>query len=194
MTQIPAEDFEARYRLDPDPWNFATSSYEQRRFDVTAASLPLARFRRAFEPACAGGELTVRLSARCDELVACDASPSVTAHAARRVAEAADPTCHVHLLAAAVPAWWPSGTFDLVVLSEIGYYFDPTRLREVVRRVDRSLQDGGTLLAVHWLGTSEDHLLGGDDVHQIIFDTTTLPHEGSFRDPGFRLDWWRSER
>jgi hypothetical protein len=193
MTQIPSEQFEARYRIDPDPWNFATSDYEQRRFDITVACLPPGRFRRAFEPACAGGELTVRLSARCDELVACDASPTVTQHATRRVTEGADAACLIEVATAAVPAWWPTGTFDLVVLSEIGYYFDPTRLQDVIRQTDESLRCGGTLLAVHWLGTSDDHLLSGDDVHRIIHDTTSLRHEGRLRDPGFRLDWWRSE-
>ena len=95
MTQVPAEDFEAHYRLDDDPWNFGTSAYEQRRFDITIACLPAGRFRRGFEPGCAGGELTVRLSTRCDELVACDGSPTVIQRATRRIAEAADPACHV---------------------------------------------------------------------------------------------------
>ena len=79
MTQVPADAFEAQYRLDDDPWNFATSEYEQRRFDITMACLPPGRFRRGFEPPCAGGELTVKLSTRCDELVACDGSPTVAA-------------------------------------------------------------------------------------------------------------------
>ena len=57
-------NFERVYRDDPDPWRFATSAYEQRRYDITIACLPEARYRRAFEPACAIGELTRRLAVR----------------------------------------------------------------------------------------------------------------------------------
>jgi len=115
MRQVPADDFEARYRLDDDPWQFATSEYEQRRFEITVASLPAVRFGRVFEPGCAGGELTVRLSQRCDELVACDGSPTVLRRARQRVSEAADPSCRVELDVGVIPEWWPIGEFDLIV-------------------------------------------------------------------------------
>jgi len=193
MRQVPADDFEARYRLDDDPWQFATSEYEQRRFDVTVASLPAVRFGRVFEPGCAGGELTVRLSQRCDELVACDGSPTVLRRARQRVAEAADPLCRVELDVGVIPEWWPSGDFDLIVLSEIGYYFDAPALSELVARVEGALVDGGTLLAVHWRGVSEDHLLSGDEVHAIVGSTVVRQHQGAHLEPGFRLDWWGSD-
>ena len=190
MRQVPADDFEARYRLDDDPWQFATSEYEQRRFEITVASLPDVRFGRVFEPGCAGGELTVRLSQRCDELVACDGSPTVLRRARQRVAEAADPLCRVELDVGVIPEWWPRGDFDLIVLSEIGYYFDAPALSELVARVEGALVDGGTLLAVHWRGVSEDHLLSGDEVHTIVGSTVVRQHQGSHLEPGFRLDWW----
>jgi len=40
------DSFEELYRADPDPWSFATSQYEQRRYDLTVASLLRARYRR----------------------------------------------------------------------------------------------------------------------------------------------------
>ena len=110
MTQVPADHFEAQYRRDDDPWKFGTSQYEQSRFDITIACLPSGRFGRGFEPACAGGELTVKRSTRCDELIACDGSPTVIRHATRRIDDA-DPACHVDLTVAVVPEWWPTGTF-----------------------------------------------------------------------------------
>lgn len=164
-----------------------------RRFDITIACLSARRFRRAFEPGCAGGELTVRLSRCCDEIVACDGSSTVLTRARRRLAEGADPACRIDTLVGAIPAWWPAGVFDLIVLSEIGYYFDPTALADLVTRLEASLAPGGTLLGVHWLGVSHDHLLSGDDVHDHVSTTTTLTHQGGFRDPGFRLDWWTSD-
>ncbi len=188
MKQVPIEDFEQRYRSDPDPWRFATSEYEQRRFDVTAACLPAGRFRRGFEPGCAGGELTMRLASRCDELVAWDGSETVVEHARRKIAAAG--VEHVQLGVGVVPGQWPSGPFDLVVLSEIGYYFDRAGALRLAASTVSCLAPGGTLLAAHWLGHSEDHLTSGDEVHEGLLESVPLAHAGSFRDAGFRIDWW----
>ncbi len=76
MTHVDVGDFERMYRQDPDPWSFATSEYEQRRYDLTVASLLRPRYRRAFEPGCAIGELTRRLATRCDHVVALEPSPT----------------------------------------------------------------------------------------------------------------------
>ncbi len=189
MKQVPIDDFERRYQHDPDPWRFATSAYEGRRFDITAACVPEAGFRRGFEPGCAGGELTVRLARRGGQLVSWDGSPTIVGHARRRL-EAAGVE-NVELDVGAIPARWPTGRFDLVVLSEIGYYFDHEGLADVVRRVTECLDPGGTLLATHWLGASADHLLSGDEVHATLGAADGLVHVGGGRDPGFRIDWWR---
>ena len=180
------EDFERRYRTDPDPWRFATSPYEQRRYDVTVACLPQPRYRRAFEPGCAVGELSRRLAQRCDALVAWDAAPTVVKAAQKALAGAA----HVEVAAGAVPGDWPVGTFDLVVLSEIGYYFELDELHRLATRATASLDPGGTLIATHWLGHSGDHVLHGDEVHATLAATPNLDHGGAFRDAGFRVDWW----
>ena len=180
------EDFERRYLTDPDPWHFATSPYEQRRYDVTIACLPQPHYRRAFEPGCAIGELSRRLAQRCDALVAWDAAPTVVELARKRLAG----TAHVEVAARAVPGEWPDGTFDLVVLSEIGYYFELDALRRLAARATTSLDAGGTLIATHWLGHSADHVLHGDEVHTALAVTPELDHGGAFRDTGFRVDWW----
>ena len=189
MKQVPIDDFERRYQNDPDPWRFATSAYELRRFDITAACVPEDGFRRGFEPGCAGGELTVRLARRGAQLVSWDGSPTIVAHARRRLEAAA--VDNVELAVGAIPARWPTGRFDLVVLSEIGYYFDHEGLADVLRRVIECLDVGGTLLATHWLGASDDHLLSGDEVHAALGTADGLAHVGGVRDPGFRIDWWR---
>jgi SAM-dependent methyltransferase len=180
---VPVEDFERRYAADRDPWHFSSSAYEQRRYDIIAACLPRARFRRGFEPGCSIGELTRRLVERCDEVVAWDASPSAVAEARRSGGPAV-------VDVGVVPGDWPPGPFDLVVLSEIGYYFEVAELRGLVERAVGSLVPNGVLLAAHWLGESDDHVLHGDLVHAVIAGDRALTHIGSFRDDGFRLDWW----
>jgi hypothetical protein len=53
-----------------------------------------------------------------------------------------------------------------------------------------SLEPDGVLMAVHWLGRSEDHLLHGDEVHAILNEVAGIRHGGAYRDDRFRLDWW----
>lgn len=185
MKQVPAEDFERAYSHDADPWHFATDAGEQRRYHITVAALPRPRYARGFEPACSIGELTRRLALRCGTLVAWDCSPTALAHARHRCAD----LLGVELDVASVPDRWPEGSFDLVVLSEIGYYFSIDRLAELARRCVSSLDIRGTLMAVHWLGRSDDHILHGDEVHDVLLAADGLRHGGSYRDRGFRLDW-----
>jgi len=186
VTRVPLEHFEDGYHDDPDPWGFADRFYERRRYDLTVAALPRKRYRRAFEPACAVGELTWRLAGRCDEVLACDWAAAAVERARAR---------HGHLRnvvwsVAMVPEQWPAGRFDLVVLSELGYYFSPDELAAMRERAVASLEPGATLVAVHWVGHSPDHLLHGDRVHEILGAGAGLVHGGAYRDDGFRLDWW----
>ena len=180
------EDFDRRYRADPDPWRFATSPYEQRRYDVTVACLPQPRFRRAFEPGCSVGELSRRLAQRCDA-----SSPGMLRRPWSRLHGRASLRRHTSSVAAgAVPGDWPGGTFDLIVLSEIGYYFELDELHRLAARATASLDPGGTLIAAHWLGNSADHVLHGDEVHAALAEGPDCKHRGVFRDVGFRVDWW----
>ena len=186
MNHVEVSSFEEMYRTDADPWCFASSAYEQRKYDLTAAALPKARYERGFEPACAIGELTIRLAPRCQTLVAMDAAPS--AWRAARLRCAASPGVEVRL--GELPADWPEGRFDLVVLSELGYYFDPEELALLRDRAIGSLEQGGTLIAVHWRGRSADHLLHGDEVHAVLATGDDITPIASYLEARFRLDVW----
>ena len=139
---------------------------------MTVACLPQPRYRRAFEPGCSVGELTRRLAQRCEALVAWDVAPTAVEVARERLAGIA----HVEVATGAVPGEWPGGTFDLVVFSEIGYYFEHDELHRLATRATTSLDPGGTLIATHWLGHSADHVLHGDDVHAALAASPDLDH------------------
>lgn len=158
---VAFDDFDRMYRADADPWGFATSPYEQARYAATLAWLRAPRYHRAFEPACSIGVLTDRLAERCDHVVACDVSPRACELARERLAHRSG----VDVVEGAVPDWWPDGTFDLVVLSELAYYWDPDGVDELARRVLSSLAWPSEVVAVHWLGTSPDHCQHGATVH-----------------------------
>jgi hypothetical protein len=68
----------------------------------------------------------------------------------------------------AVPGAWPDGRFDLIVLSEVGYYLSAADLDLLVTRCVGSLEPGGSLVAVHWRHPVADYPLRGDDVHAAI--------------------------
>jgi hypothetical protein len=80
--------------------------------------------------------------------------------------------------------------FDLIVFSEIEYYFTETELGGLAESLVRQLEKRGTFLAVHWLGTSRDHVLSGDRVHEILHSLNGLRLIHEARYETFRLDRW----
>lgn len=182
-----ARAFEDRYRRHPDPWNFAASTYERQRYRTVMEALPELAYARAFEPGCSVGELTAQLAEVCGHVVATDVAPSAVERARQRCAAFDNVDIQCIDLAAALPP----GTFDLIVFSEIGYYFPKPMLERITGELARMLNVGGDFLAVHWLGESPDHVLHGDVVHAELFAHLPLRHVTGERHAGFRIDSWR---
>lgn len=181
---LPATYFEGLYRSTGDPWSFRTRWYEQRKRALTLASLRRNRYRSCFEPGCSLGLLTAALAERCDAVLACDVSDRAVC-AAR---ETVDPVPNVRLLRRSVPEWWPSGPFDLVVVSEIGYYFDPETVASLWRSARACLEPGGDLVTVHWRHPVEDYPLTGDTVHDLLANTGGLERTLRHEEPDFLLE------
>ncbi|WP_103500156.1 MULTISPECIES: SAM-dependent methyltransferase [unclassified Streptomyces] len=179
----PAGYFEAMYRGAEDPWRLRDRWYEQRKYALTVASLPLPSYRRAFEPACSVGELTVRLADRCDSLLAADR----VASAVRTTRARTQGVPGVRVAEMTVPEQWPEGTFDLVVLSELLYYFDEARQRALVDRACASLDHGGTLATVHWNHAVPDHRGTGADIADRLARREGLRLLTDHREPDFTL-------
>jgi SAM-dependent methyltransferase len=178
--------FERKYRENSDPWNFAKSDYEQQRYDAIVENLGGRRYERAFEPGCSVGALTVRLAAVCAEVIAGDISPTAVDLAKERCKHLQN----VSLAQLSLPNSLPGGKFDLIVFSEIGYYFSEPALAALSRQLVGRLYSGGLFVACHWLGSSPDHLLTGDRVHEILAQTPGISHINTERHPQFRLDTW----
>lgn len=183
--RVPPESFEPVYRTDLDPWHVATSHYEIRKRDLVINVLPDERYRSCFEPGAGTGVLTARLAERCDRVVSMDGSPSAVASSRRRLGHL--PTIDVRT--GAIPEDWPSETFDLIMLAEIGYYFTADSLADIAVLCEGSLADHGTIVAVHWLGSSSDHILHGDEVHTVLRSAFGVAQR-SYRESLFRIDCW----
>ncbi len=186
MTSHPRSYFERIYADDADPWAFETSAYEQRKYDLTVAALPEPRYRSAFEPGCSLGVLSERLAARCDRLLATDIVPSVVERATCRLEAFPGTTAEVR----AIPEQWPDGPFDLVVLSEIAYYFDRPTLEVIAGRVLATTEPDATVVAVHWRGPT-DYPLSGDEAHAALRAGFGCPPVVHHDDEEFVLDVWR---
>ena len=185
MTSMPRSYFDEMYRSDPDPWQFESSWYEQRKYELTVAALPERRYRSAFEPGCSIGVLSSLLAQRCDRLLATDIVPEVVQRARDRCREFRGTLVEVR----AIPEEWPTGPFDLVVLSEIAYYFSVSGLNEIMDNVLVSTTAGATVVGVHWRGTT-NYPLTGDEAHAVMSSTPGLEHRSHYVESDFVLDIW----
>lgn len=171
--------FDRLYATDPDPWRFTTRWYERRKYALTVAALPAELYDRGLELGCSVGVLTAALAARCATLVAVDASTAALSAARPRV------PASVRLMQAAVPGEWPAGSYDLVVLSEVGYYLDAADLERLLHLIEDSLAPGGTVLACHWRHPVSDYPQTGDEVHAAL---ARWPRLSRIEEEDFLLD------
>jgi SAM-dependent methyltransferase len=176
--------FRALYAASPDPYGLADRWYETRKYALTVALLPRERYGTAFEPGCSIGVLTARLAPRCDRLLACDATPEAVASAQLRTAGLPG----VRVERRVIPREWPSHSFDLIIFSELLYYFDDADLDQVIRLGLGSLRPSGQLLAVHWRHPAPNHPLTGDEVHETLATHTGLSRLSHYRDPDFTAE------
>ncbi len=173
-----------RYAASPDPYGLAERWYEARKYALSVALLPRQRYRSAFEPGCSIGVLTAKLAPRCDSLLACDAIGSAVASARTRTARLPG----VRVERRVIPGDWPPGEFDLIVFSEILYYFDDSDLNQVLRLGTSALREDGHLLAVHWRHPAPDHPRTGDEAHQALAGHPGLARLAGYRDPDFAAE------
>jgi predicted TPR repeat methyltransferase len=173
------------YALSDDPWHFATSEYERRKYALTVAALPRERYRNAFEPGCSIGVLSELLAPRCDRLLATDIAPEALRQAATRLR----PWTNVDVEQLAIPESWPDEYFDLIVLSEVAYYFDEASLRNIVALVVRTTVPGSHVIGVHWRGET-NYPLSGEGAHVLIDEEPALDRVAHYEEEAFVMDLW----
>lgn len=181
---LGAEYFSELYGRNDDPWRLAERWYEKRKRALTVAILGRQSYRTALEVGCSIGELTAELAPRCDRLLAIDIAAEAVATARDRLA-AVD---NVEFAVMDASRTWPEGSYDLVVLSEVGYYLDEGDLRRMMDRAVASLTETGTIVLCHWRHLVTDYPLGGDQVHEIVRSTPRLKVLAAYSDDDFTLE------
>jgi SAM-dependent methyltransferase len=181
---VPESYFAEMYRDCADPWHLAERWYERRKYALTAAALPAPRYRRAFEPGCSVGVLSELLAERCDRLLSWDRRPEAVAVAGRRLARFDG----AEVAQGTVPGAWPEGEFDLIVLSELLYYFDADERARIQHAALDSLSAGGHLIAVHWRHPVPEHAAEADEVHRELRASPRLLSVARHEEDDFLLD------
>ncbi|GEQ13068.1 hypothetical protein KLO01_11150 [Knoellia locipacati] len=155
--------FDAMFADGDDPWSSA-SWYERRKRALTLALLRRERYARVLDLGCSTGVLTRSLAERADHVVGADVSAQ-----ALEVARRDGPTT-VDWVRGRAPGVVEGleGPFDLVVLSEVGYFLTPFELWLTLAAVLARLAPGGELVLVDWRHPTEHIPLDGPAVHALV--------------------------
>jgi SAM-dependent methyltransferase len=181
--------FDSLYADSEDPWDYRHRWYEARKRDLTLAMLPHQRYAQGYEPGCSTGELSRRLAERCDRLLVSDGNALAVATASERLADQG----HVEVRHLLLPGAWPEGSFDLIVISEIGYYLGADGLDTLLAQAQRALLPGGVLLGCHWRHPIEGCALTGDQVHTRMAALPGLHRLSQLEEADFVLTLWSSD-
>ncbi|MCB4209059.1 bifunctional PIG-L family deacetylase/class I SAM-dependent methyltransferase [Arthrobacter sp. UM1] len=183
--------FDRLHHESEDPWDLYESPYERRKRDQLVGLLERERlYGRAFEIGCSVGALSQALLRVSPDVVAVDASSEAVGTAQRR----SEGIRGLDFRVATVPDEWPEGEFELVVLSETGYYLSREQLEAVWGRIEASTPRTFTLALCHWRGDVEDWPLDARQVHASAREHWPEAAVRSVEDPEFLIDILTVER
>ncbi len=179
----PDDELEELHSDTADPWGVDSRWYERRKRDLLLAALPRPHFEHALEVGCSTGALTEALAGRADTVLGLDRSPTALDAARRRLGDRA----HVTLENVDVSRDWPDGTFDLVVVSEVGYFLSPAALDRVVERVAGSLTSDGVVVLCHWRHRVHGWVMDAEEVHRRFAAGPVPPLQATYTDRDVEL-------
>ncbi len=156
---------------DRDPFGLDRLPEERAKFEAALQLCGPGPFQRALEIGCSVGTFTELLAPRCGSLLATDISSQAAATARKRLVG----IDHVRIDARDVTVDFPEGTFDLIVASDVLYYWTPEENLRVLRAVEAALRPGGAFVLLHY-APRMGSLLNGSEVHDLITAETALEH------------------
>lgn len=188
-SSLDPDYFERMFQDSADPWDLESSPYEQKKYDHSIAALQGRTYAQGFEIGCAKGVLTHRLAPHCHALLAVDVSETALVAARSRCLE----QTHVVFDRMTFPRQVPSAAgFDLIILSEVVYYWDDADIVHAADWIAHDLAPGGDMLLVHWTGET-DYPQSGDEAVAKLQDAlgAAIAVTTQERCPRYRLDLWR---
>ncbi|MEE7560377.1 SAM-dependent methyltransferase, partial [Xanthomonas sp. Kuri4-2] len=88
------------------------------------------------------------------------------------------------------PADWPAQCFDLIVFSEVGYYFEAAAFDDTVARLATTLEPGGCLAACHWRHPFDAARRSAEAVHAALDQALGRPTLCRYEDADFLMQLW----
>lgn len=186
---LTPEYFEEIYQRNSDPWDFARSDYEHQKYQATLSVLPAEKYDSAFEIGCSIGVLTAQLAPRAAQLLSVDVSRLALDQAVLRCRD----LLNVRFETMQIPNEFPTENFDLIVVSEVGYYLAPTDWQIAADKIIRHTNPGGNIVLVHWTPFVHDYPQTGDQVHERFFAQAqpSAAHIFASRADKYRIDVWQ---
>ncbi|GAB2700676.1 SAM-dependent methyltransferase [Mucilaginibacter koreensis] len=185
---LPENYFNEVYHAHDDPWNFETSDYEREKYTATVNALPREKYENAFEIGCSIGVLSRMLADKCEKLLSVDVAEAPLVKARQRLQDKPQVT----LQKMTVPNEFPEQEFDLVMMSEVGYYLSMPDLERLQQQIISHLKPGGQLMLVHWTPYVHDYPLTGDEVHESFLKLTGAGQPFKLllqrREPNYRME------
>lgn len=185
MTRVGVDRFEEIYAGNRDPWNYLESPYELEKYVRTLSAIPQG-IEVALELGCSIGVFTAMLAPRCRQLIGIDFSATAVAEARRRTESIAN----VRIFRRDLPQQMPAGKFDLVVCSELLYYWNEEEVLECLLQVEARLNRGGRLVVVGWKGEDPETPLDAASVRALLEAESSLEHVLAEDHVGYLLDAW----
>ncbi len=161
-TSLSPDYFDQVYAANSDPWSFASSEYERGKYLDTLSNLPASHYQDGFEVGCSIGVLTYQLASHCNHLLSVDVSEAALSQARQRC----EGLPQVELRCMRIPEEQPDQMFDLMVVSEVAYYWTPEDLQRAMDVLAAHHRVSGHLLLVHWTPAVYDYPQTGDQVHE----------------------------
>ncbi|WP_130804012.1 SAM-dependent methyltransferase [Acinetobacter ihumii] len=180
------EYFNQLYEKNDDPWSYVDRWYEYRKRAICLSLLLHDQYHKGLELGCANGVFSQQLAERCQHLVCVDANERAVYLAQQRLSTAD----HVKVLQKQLPDDFPEDAYDLIVISEIGYYLTQKELLQLIDLSTKNLTENGTVLLCHWRYPIDGFELNGENVHALFRQKMHLSHYLSLSDRDFLIDIW----
>lgn len=188
---LDASYFDDVFASDDDPWSLASSAYEAEKYAASVAAIADRRYRAVLEIGCAHGVLTRHVAPLCDTLLAIDISQRAVDLARRRCADLDTVTIERAAFPRQLPDHTPMTGFDLVLLSEVAYYWDDGDIARAAAAVRTLAAPECRILLVHWTGTTDYPQTGDEAVAKLQRHIGAITVERAERTAEYRLDLWQ---
>lgn len=185
MNRVGVERFEEIYAGSRDPWNYLESRYELEKYRHTLSAIP-PHIEVGLELGCSIGVFTAMLAPRCLQLIGIDFSATAVAEARRRT----ESLPNVRIFRRDLPEEMPAGHFDLVVCSELLYYWTEDQVLDCSSQIEARLNQGGRMVVVGWRGEDQETPLDAASVRALLEAESSLEHVLTENHPGYLLDAW----